>query len=201
MVCLTLCLYHSAAYARPFPCRLRVPHPNKSLDLAYIGLYERCELRQTTPAPPYDPDNPDPTLPLPPNTPSKPPPEPQSISDILFYRYIHRAGNPPVTDPTRPDNPVPPPPKDKLPKKGKATKYKCKPFPSRTACDHDGQSFCVLWTTAGYAMQMSIVFAVVVLVVLVVVSFRFSTRARRRGAWKIVGALTGIQGMSRYPLL
>ncbi|KAG9090085.1 hypothetical protein FRC07_012189, partial [Ceratobasidium sp. 392] len=26
-----------------------------------------------------------------------------------------------------------------------------------------------------------------------IVSFRFSTRARRRGAWKIVGALTGLQ--------
>ncbi|KAF8598715.1 hypothetical protein BDV93DRAFT_561104 [Ceratobasidium sp. AG-I] len=42
-------------------------------------------------------------------------------------------------------------------------------------------------------MQMSILFAVVALVVLGIVSFRFSTRARRRGAWKIVGALAGIQ--------
>lgn len=43
-------------------------------------------------------------------------------------------------------------------------------------------------------MQLSIVFAVVALVVLGIVSFRFSTRARRRGAWKIVGALAGVQG-------
>jgi len=42
-------------------------------------------------------------------------------------------------------------------------------------------------------MQMSVVFAVVTLITLGVVSFRFSTRARRRGAWKIVGALSGLQ--------
>ncbi|CAE6497584.1 unnamed protein product [Rhizoctonia solani] len=177
------------------PKLLRVPNPNDSHDLSYIGLYERCELRETAPAPPYDPNNPDPTLPLPPNTPHRPPPEPQSISDWLFYEFISHRVSPPITDPTRPENPTPsPPPRNDLPeKRKKSPKYKCKPFPSRTACDHDGQSFCVLWTTAGYTLQMSIVLEVVVLLILFVVSFRFSTRARRRGAWKVIGALTGLQ--------
>ncbi|GAB1524419.1 hypothetical protein RhiTH_007573 [Rhizoctonia solani] len=177
------------------PKLLRVPNPNGSHDLSYTGLYERCDLRQTTPAPPYNPKNPDPTLPLPPNTPHRPPPEPQSVSDMRFYEFIPDRAIPPITDPTRPENPTPsPPPENELPeKKKKQPRYKCKPFPSRAACDHDGQSFCVLWTTAGYAMQMSIVLEVVVLLVLFVVSFRFSTRARRRGAWKVIGALTGLQ--------
>ncbi|EUC58330.1 3-beta hydroxysteroid dehydrogenase/isomerase family containing protein, putative [Rhizoctonia solani AG-3 Rhs1AP] len=175
--------------------RLRVPNPSDSHDLSYTGLYERCELREMIPAPPYDPKNPDPTLPLPPNTPQRPPPEPQSVSDWLFYEFISHRVLPPITDPTRPENPIPsPPPRDDLPEKKKESpKYKCKPFPSRSACDHDGQSFCILWTTAGYAMQMGIVLEVVVLLVLFLVSFRFSTRARRRGAWKVIGALTGLQ--------
>ncbi|CAE6400348.1 unnamed protein product [Rhizoctonia solani] len=177
------------------PKLLRVPNPNDSHDLSYTGLYERCELREMIPAPPYDPKNPDPTLPLPPNIPQRPPPEPQSVSDWLFYEFISHRVLPPITDPTRPENPTPsPPPRDDLPeKKKRSPKYKCKPFPSRSACDHAGQSFCILWTTAGYAMQMSIVLEVVVLLVLFLVSFRFSTRARRRGAWKVIGALTGLQ--------
>ncbi|KAJ1300515.1 hypothetical protein OPQ81_005328 [Rhizoctonia solani] len=177
------------------PKLLRVPNPNDSHDLSYTGLYERCYLNQVSPAPPYGPENPDPTMPLPPNIPQRPPPEPQSVSDLLFYEFISHRVIPPITDPTRPENPRPsPPPEGELPeKKRKSLRYKCKPFPSRSACDHDGQSFCILWTTAGYAMQMSIVLEVVVLLVLFVVSFRFSTRARRRGAWKVIGAITGLQ--------
>ncbi|KAF8750759.1 Golgi transport complex subunit 5 [Rhizoctonia solani] len=161
------------------PKLLRVPNPNGSHDLSYTGLYERCDLRQTTPAPPYNPKNPDPTLPLPPNTPHRPPPEPQSVSDMRFYEFIPDRAIPPITDPTRPENPTPsPPPENELPeKKKKQPRYKCKPFPSRAAV----------------ITMMSIVLEVVVLLVLFVVSFRFSTRARRRGAWKVIGALTGLQ--------
>ncbi|KAG8735717.1 hypothetical protein FRC12_017949 [Ceratobasidium sp. 428] len=174
------------------PKWLVVPSPKHSDDLAYISLYERCELHSTTPSPPYPNPSPlpDPTLPPPPGG---SPPEPQSYSDFLAYKF-HGYIPPPITDPSNPSNPIPPPPKKHKNKKGdKEPKYKCRPFPSRTMCDHDGQSFCILWSTAGYAMQMSVVFAVITLIALSIVSFRFSTRARRRGAWKIVGALTGLQ--------
>ncbi|KAG8693329.1 hypothetical protein FRC09_010582 [Ceratobasidium sp. 395] len=176
------------------PKWLVVPSPTHSDDLSYISLYERCGLHSTTPSPPYPNPSPlpDPTLPPPPGS---SPPEPQSYSDFLAYKF-HGYIPPPITDPSNPSNPVPPPPKKHKNKKSdKEPKYKCRPFPSRTMCDHDGQSFCILWSTAGYAMQMSVVFAVITLIALSIVSFRFSTRARRRGAWKIVGALTGLQGL------
>ncbi|KAG8696288.1 hypothetical protein FRC08_007254 [Ceratobasidium sp. 394] len=166
------------------PKWLTVPSPNHSYDLSYTGLYDYCELRTVAPTPPDE-------SPLPPPPGGSPmfPPEPQSYSDILalkFHRYIAS----PITDP----NPLPPTPQQsKTPKNDPESRYKCRPFPPRTMCDHDGQAFCILWSTAGYAMQMSIVFAVITLIVLSIVSFRFSTRARRRGAWKIVGALTGLQ--------
>ncbi|QRW11449.1 hypothetical protein RhiLY_10448 [Ceratobasidium sp. AG-Ba] len=179
------------------PKWLIVPSPNGSEDLSYTGLYERCELRPTSPTRPYpDPSPlPDPTLPPPRSPNSDPnPPEPQSYSDVVAQLY-HQVP-PPITDPSNPSNPTLPPP-TKSPKKhhrdDHGPRYKCRPFPTRSMCDRDGQTFCIVWSSAGYAMQMSVVFAVITLIALGIVSFRFSTRARRRGAWKLVGALTALQ--------
>ncbi|KAG9085859.1 hypothetical protein FRC07_013269, partial [Ceratobasidium sp. 392] len=149
------------------PKWLRVPSPNHPDDLSYTGLYERCQLRSTIPPPPYpDPSPlPDPSLPPPPGGSPAVPPEAQSYSDFLAYKF-HGYIPPPITDPSQPSNPTLPPKKDKKNKDKYRPKYKCHPFPSRTMCDHDGQSFCILWDTAGYAMQMSVVFAVIALIAL-----------------------------------
>ncbi|KZO92585.1 hypothetical protein CALVIDRAFT_303332 [Calocera viscosa TUFC12733] len=73
---------------------------------------------------------------------------------------------------------------------GKRIQYNCRPFPVRSACEVLGETFCVLWTTAGYVSVISVVFALAGLVVLVIVSSHLSTRARRRGAWKWVTGAT-----------
>ncbi|KZT56152.1 hypothetical protein CALCODRAFT_497718 [Calocera cornea HHB12733] len=68
--------------------------------------------------------------------------------------------------------------------------YACRPFPVRSACAVLGETFCVLWTTAGYVSVFSVVFALAGLVVLVICSSHLSTRARRRSAWKWVTGAT-----------
>ena len=49
--------------------------------------------------------------------------------------------------------------------------------------------------TAGYASQLSLIFAAAALVALLLVSTGFSTRSRRRTAWQGVAALTGLHGL------
>ncbi len=35
--------------------------------------------------------------------------------------------------------------------------WECQPFPSRSECQQFGEKFCVLWSTAGYTAQLSLV--------------------------------------------
>ncbi|KAF8515451.1 hypothetical protein JB92DRAFT_2914810 [Gautieria morchelliformis] len=76
------------------------------------------------------------------------------------------------------------------------TEYNCRPFPSKKYrdCQREVDNYCILWDTAGYASQLSLVFAAAALVSLLVVSTGFSTRSRRRTAWQGVAALTGLHG-------
>jgi len=74
------------------------------------------------------------------------------------------------------------------------TEYKCTAFPARSACDANGQSFCIAWHTAGYASQFSLVFAAAGLVTVTLANI--TTKKRRRRAWRIVSALVGAHGES-----
>ncbi|KAF8586686.1 hypothetical protein K439DRAFT_925543 [Ramaria rubella] len=76
------------------------------------------------------------------------------------------------------------------------TEYNCRRFPSvkYRDCQREVDNFCILWNTAGYSSQLSLIFAAAALVALLVVSTGFSTRSRRRTAWQGVAALTGLHG-------
>jgi hypothetical protein len=40
---------------------------------------------------------------------------------------------------------------------GEGEVWTCQSFPSRSECEQFGEKFCVLWSTAGYAAQLSLV--------------------------------------------
>jgi len=71
--------------------------------------------------------------------------------------------------------------------------YKCRKFPARSTCERDGESFCIAWSSAGYASQLSVIFATAALLALTLANI--STRARRRTAWKIVSSLVAFHGL------
>jgi len=78
------------------------------------------------------------------------------------------------------------------PPAGRRREYKCTTFPARSACDVDGQFFCIAWHTAGYTSQFSLVFAAAGLVTVTLANI--TTKKRRRRAWRIVSALVGAHG-------
>ncbi|KAL7423489.1 hypothetical protein Q5752_001069 [Cryptotrichosporon argae] len=74
--------------------------------------------------------------------------------------------------------------------------WACTPFPTRSECAQFGEPFCVLWSTAAYAAQLSLVPALGALIALAFIFLhrghkRARARARRR-QWKIVAAAMGI---------
>jgi len=129
------------------------------------GLYQRCESALGTIPSKPNPENPTPYPgPAPYPTPPNHTPTAASVPTQVFESVDNYAG--------------------------KRIQYNCRPFPVRSACEVLGESFCVLWTTAGYVSVVSVVFALAGLVVLIIVSSHLSTRARRRGAWKLVTGAT-----------
>lgn len=79
-----------------------------------------------------------------------------------------------------------------------STEYRCEPFPFAARCKENGQAFCIAWNTAGYASQLSLVFAAGALMTITLANI--TTKKRRRTAWKIVSSLTGIHGALSVPL-
>nr|XP_018261348.1 uncharacterized protein I303_05786 [Kwoniella dejecticola CBS 10117]OBR83506.1 hypothetical protein I303_05786 [Kwoniella dejecticola CBS 10117] len=60
----------------------------------------------------------------------------------------------------------------------------CQAFPTRSECQQFGEKFCVLWSTSGYAAQLSLVPCLASLISLL---FIFLHRAKaRRQQWKLV---------------
>jgi len=68
------------------------------------------------------------------------------------------------------------------------TDYSCRPFPDRKkdVCEEDNRAFCMLWWTAGYAAELSVVFGAAALLGIIV---GVSTRSRRRRVWRAVAGL------------
>ncbi|CAK9779589.1 hypothetical protein CC85DRAFT_288002 [Cutaneotrichosporon oleaginosum] len=68
--------------------------------------------------------------------------------------------------------------------------WECESFPTRSECAQFGESFCVLWSSAGYAAQLALVpclFAVVSLLFIFLHRGQRTARARaRRKQWKLV---------------
>jgi len=77
--------------------------------------------------------------------------------------------------------------------------WQCQPFPTSSECHQFGQGFCTLWSTAGYAAQLSLVPCLISLIVLLMIAAGVGerqTRARRReGGWKIVSGLMSIHAI------
>jgi len=76
------------------------------------------------------------------------------------------------------------------------SEYRCRDFPSQKDgdCQHEVDNFCILWHTAGYSSQLSLVFAAAALVALMFISSGFGTHARRRTAWQGITFLVGLHG-------
>jgi len=72
--------------------------------------------------------------------------------------------------------------------------YVCTPFPPRSVCRHDGESFCIAWWSAGYLSQIGLVLATLALFTLMLVVI-VSSRAGRRNAWKFISVLVGLHGV------
>ncbi|ODN92843.1 hypothetical protein L198_05640 [Cryptococcus wingfieldii CBS 7118] len=68
------------------------------------------------------------------------------------------------------------------PAEGDGHEWVCQDFPTRSECEQFGEKFCVLWSTAGYAAQSSLVPCLASLLSLL---FIFLHRARRQ-QWKLV---------------
>ncbi|ODO06555.1 hypothetical protein I350_03910 [Cryptococcus amylolentus CBS 6273] len=68
------------------------------------------------------------------------------------------------------------------PAEGDGHEWVCQDFPTRSECQQFGETFCVLWSTAGYAAQSSLVPCLASLFSLL---FIFLHRARRQ-QWKLV---------------
>lgn len=66
-------------------------------------------------------------------------------------------------------------------------------------CRQFGQKFCVLWSTAGYAAQLSLVPCVISLFALLFISLgggeKRQRAERRKGGWKIVSGLLSIHSV------
>lgn len=82
---------------------------------------------------------------------------------------------------------------------GEGEGWQCQPFPNQSECKLFGEGFCVLWSTAGYMAQLSLVPCVISLIVLLIISLGGGgkkIRAKRRaGGWKIVSSLMGIHAI------
>ncbi|KAJ3777811.1 hypothetical protein FB446DRAFT_715729 [Lentinula raphanica] len=74
------------------------------------------------------------------------------------------------------------------------TSYDCRPFPKRVQdkCEEDNSGFCAAWTSAGYAVEISIGFAVLALFAILI---GVSTGSRRRRIWKAVAGLVGLHAV------
>ncbi|KAJ3757934.1 hypothetical protein EV360DRAFT_44963 [Lentinula raphanica] len=74
------------------------------------------------------------------------------------------------------------------------TSYTCRPFPKRVQdkCEEDHPGFCAAWTSAGYAVEISIGFAVLALFAILI---GLSTGSRRRRIWKAVAGLVGLHAV------
>jgi len=157
------------------------------------GLYQRCELRRITVPDPLPSSSP---IPESAQSPYHISPREDSFDKELYADHpsVRYADHPSrMVSPTSLKYKTQPPSNPKPPVHRRPYKdYRCHPFPARSECQRDGEGFCVLWSTAGYASQLSLIFAFVALVALAVVSFRCSTRARRRSAWKVVACLVGL---------
>ncbi|KAF5355538.1 hypothetical protein D9758_006285 [Tetrapyrgos nigripes] len=68
---------------------------------------------------------------------------------------------------------------------------KCRRFPTRVqdACEKENGGFCTAWTSAGYAMELSIGFAAISLFTILI---GLSTGSRRRRIWKAVAGLISL---------
>ncbi|RSH81418.1 hypothetical protein EHS25_006950 [Saitozyma podzolica] len=73
---------------------------------------------------------------------------------------------------------------------GEGEGWVCQSFPSRSECEQFGEKFCVLWSTAGYAAQLSLVPCLASLISLLFIFLhrgQRTARARaRRQQWKLV---------------
>jgi len=70
--------------------------------------------------------------------------------------------------------------------------YECRPFPKRVqdGCEEENSSFCAAWTSAAYAVEISIALAVLALLAILV---GLSTGSRRRRIWKVAAGLVALQ--------
>ncbi|KAF8629665.1 hypothetical protein AX17_005604 [Amanita inopinata Kibby_2008] len=69
--------------------------------------------------------------------------------------------------------------------------YKCRRFPAPVSdgCDKEYRHFCATWTTAGYAVELSIGFATLSILAII---FGVSTHSRRRRIWRVVCGLISL---------
>jgi len=76
------------------------------------------------------------------------------------------------------------------------SEYRCRDFPTQKEgdCQNEVDNFCILWQTAGYASQYSLVFAAASLVALIFITSGFGTHSRRRTAWQSITFLVGLHG-------
>ncbi|KAJ3790728.1 hypothetical protein GGU11DRAFT_861162 [Lentinula aff. detonsa] len=74
------------------------------------------------------------------------------------------------------------------------TSYDCRPFPKRVqdGCEEENSGFCAAWTSAGYAVEISIGFAVLALFAILI---GVSTGSRRRRIWKAVAGLVALHAV------
>ncbi len=75
--------------------------------------------------------------------------------------------------------------------------YRCRSFPARVkdACEKENQSFCVMWTTAGYLSELATGFGAVSTLAIV---FGVTTHSRRRRIWKTIAGLVALHGAFSY---
>ncbi|KAK7472559.1 hypothetical protein VKT23_000674 [Stygiomarasmius scandens] len=69
--------------------------------------------------------------------------------------------------------------------------HECRKFPSRVkdACEKENSGFCAAWTSAGYAMELSIGFAALSLFTILI---GVSTGSRRRRIWKAIAGMVSL---------
>ncbi|WWD18951.1 hypothetical protein CI109_103408 [Kwoniella shandongensis] len=76
------------------------------------------------------------------------------------------------------------------PKEGDGNGWVCQPFPTRSECQQFGEKFCVLWSTSGYAAQLSLVPCLASLISLLFIFLHRGQRTARakarRQQWKLV---------------
>ncbi|KAK8854900.1 hypothetical protein IAR55_003639 [Kwoniella newhampshirensis] len=76
------------------------------------------------------------------------------------------------------------------PTEGDGNGWVCQPFPTRSECQLFGEKFCVLWSTSGYAAQLSLVPCLASLISLLFIFLHRGQRTARakarRQQWKLV---------------